>query len=103
MWKCEWCGEQFEKPKWVKDGFVTKAVCPSCHEEDITDISDWDTCECCGKKVEETNKQGVCEDCREALAGIWEEAILAVMDLTDMDYVDSREFFIGWINDVRGE
>lgn len=103
MWKCEWCGEQFEKPKWVKDGFVTKAVCPKCNEEDITDITDWETCSCCGKKAEEVNEQEVCEDCREELARIWEEAILAVMELTDKDYVDTREFFISWINDCRGE
>ena len=98
MWRCEWCGEEFEKPDYR--GFV--AVCPNCKEEDITDVTnEFEECECCGKMVKDTDMQGVCEDCACALYEIWEEAVNKAMTLNSKwDYSKAEMFLKNYFKDL---
>jgi len=98
MWRCEWCGAEFEEPAYR--GFV--AVCPSCREEDITNIDDeLEECECCGQKVKETDASGVCEDCGIELWRIWDEAVNEAMKLNESwDYTKAETFLKEYFKSV---
>lgn len=48
MWRCNWCGAEFEEPDSVDEGNhfmfnrLVSLVCPECGDDDIEEIEDED-------------------------------------------------------------
>lgn len=98
MWRCEWCEGQFGVP--AHRGFVK--VCPYCGEADIVEITeDMEECKCCGRLVEKTDINDVCEECAVELYKIWERAVEEVMGLKeDWDFTDAEDFYKDYLKDI---
>ena len=100
MWKCNWCEEYFEKPKWVKRGPTLYAICPYCGEEDIVDVTDnFDECECCGKQKMDV-RDGLCDECAQELYDLMEETVEGAMEITHKDYMDTKDIIRRFLKNV---
>ena len=102
MYRCEWCGTEFEKPKWRMTEDRHIQVCPHCGEPEIYDISDeFEECVCCGKMSRDTDEFHVCDKCSDALYDIWVEAVTKAMEVTKEDYTSTGLFLKKYIKDFE--
>ena len=100
---CNFCEELIAeddlKRMWDSDGhgIIEKDVCPNCGYDELEEA---ETCRICGKPIKPF--EAYCEDCKEKVYKVWDDAICEMMGLTPVgvDYAETKQRFIEFLDDT---
>ncbi len=112
MYRCDYCGEQFNEPDVVKEktgvsadigGFgymdeeLSFGVCPYCGSEDFSNMN---TCVCCGEPTDYADfvdGSDYCKDCYEDFEGVMAVAMDRFIQQTnciEIDFLNLMEIYL---------
>jgi len=101
MYRCESCGEVFEKAKEVNEPLeyfgqkvnMTEHLCPHCGSDDLAEVHE---CECCHVNLTEDN---VCKECVDDMRNMISQMLADFEDEHDCDYSFATNLLIDTLNE----